>query len=146
VAATTRAQRSPRRSKRCVSSTEWSWFWLCSCSAEGRGIGGGACCTAGCGSGGGSGCCGGQNGGSGTEQGTALSCQVAALNLHFMLVNYTGAAGDLPGKIPRKIGPRGRKIRPLDLWPWSEKLHFVMPGRLRTFGSEPGRTCATDIF
>ena len=60
-----------------------------------------------------------------------------------MLVNYTGAAGDLPGEIPRIIGPRGRKIRPLDLWPWSEKLHFVMPGRLRTFGSEPGRTCAT---
>ncbi len=70
----------------------------------------------------------------------------AALNPHFMLVNYTGAAGDLPGEIPRKIGPRGRKIRPLDLWPWSEKLHFVIPGRLRTFGSEPGRTCATDTF
>ena len=58
----------------------------------------------------------------------------AALNPHFMLVNYTGAAGDLPGEIPRKIGPRGRKIRP---WPWSEKLHFVMPGSLRMFGSSP---------
>ena len=45
-----------------------------------------------------------------------------------MLVNYTGAAGDLPGEIPRKIGPRGRKIHPSDFWPWSEKLHFVMPG------------------
>ena len=44
-----------------------------------------------------------------------------------MLVNYTGAAGDLPGEIPRKIGPRGLKLRPLDLWPWSEKLHFVIP-------------------
>ena len=45
-----------------------------------------------------------------------------------MLVNYTGAAGDLPGEIPRKIGPRGRKIHSSDFWPWSEKLHFVMPG------------------
>ena len=55
-----------------------------------------------------------------------------------MLVNYTGAAGDLPGEIPRKIGPRGRKIRPWDLWPWSEKLHVAMHGRLR-FGARPDR-------
>ena len=63
-----------------------------------------------------------------------------------MLVNYTGAAGDLPGEIPRKIGLRGRKIHPSDFWPWSEKLHFCHARRLRTFGSEPGRTCATDTF
>ena len=38
----------------------------------------------------------------------------AALNPHFMLVNYTGAAVDLSGEIPRKIGPQGREICPLD--------------------------------
>ncbi len=32
----------------------------------------------------------------------ARVCVCAALNPHFMLVNYTGAAGDLPGEIPRK--------------------------------------------
>jgi hypothetical protein len=29
---------------------------------------------------------------------------------HFILVNYTGAAGDLPGEIPRKIRPGGHEI------------------------------------
>jgi hypothetical protein len=77
------------------------------------------------------------------SRGDETHLYIAAFNPHVMLVKYTGAAGDLPGKIPRKIGPRGRKIGPWDLRPWSDKLHFVMPGRLRTFGSEPGRTCAT---
>ena len=35
----------------------------------------------------------------------------AALNPHFLLVNYTGAAGDPPGENPRKIGPGVREIR-----------------------------------
>jgi hypothetical protein len=73
----------------------------------------------------------------------AIRLFFSALNPHFMLVNYTGAAGDLPGEIPRKSDHGVVRYAPWIFWPWSEKLHFVMPGRLWTFGSEPGRTCAT---
>jgi hypothetical protein len=65
----------------------------------------------------------------------------AALNPHFMLVNYTGAAVDLPGEIPRKkrtTRSRDMLLRPFR--PLLGKLHIAPPGPPSVrFGKPAGR-------
>ncbi len=41
-----------------------------------------------------------------------LKFKLLLVKSHFMLVKYTGAVGDLPAEIPRKIGRRGLEIYP----------------------------------